>query len=185
MLFKRCKKIWKSPELFCPLERNFFVCLLISLLAFVMVRCLAKGEYSISLSLHSTWNSLSASPLIVRKTKALALRRWELNNPLMDVTKPSPAPSLCRLSQLAGNWSDFPAWPPSLSLKLRSLSGTPATMASLWLWALSLNFLPYAMEKAEISRLYQSECGVPIWLTQNVPLCVCDSVCCLRLTEIV
>jgi len=108
-----------------------------------MVSCLAKGENSVSLSLQSFWKSFSASPLIVRNTNALALRRWVLKSPLMEVTNPSPAPSLGRLIQEIGCWSDFPAWPPSLSLKFRSLSGTPVPLDSLWLCTLSLNFLPY------------------------------------------
>lgn len=131
----------KSGKPFCPLDRNFFVCRLISLLAFVMVSCRAKGENSASLSLHSPWKSFSASPLIVRSTNALALRRWVLKRPLMEVTNPSPAPSVGRLSQF-GYWSDCTARPSSLSLKLRSLSGTLATLGSRWPCALSLNFLP-------------------------------------------
>lgn len=126
-------KVTNKP--FCPLERNFLVCLLISFLALVIVSCRAKGEKSISLSLQSPWKSFSASPLIVRSTNAFALRRWVLNSPLMDVTNPSPAPSLGRLGQDGGYWSDFPAWP-SLSLKIRSISGTPAPVGLL-------NFRPY------------------------------------------
>lgn len=131
---------WNKP--FCPLERNFLVCRLISLFAFVIVSCLAKGENSASLSLQSPWKSFSASPLMVLRTKAFALRRWVLKRPLMEVTNPSPAPSLGRLRKVIGYWSDLPACP-SLSLKLSSLSGTPAPLGSLWLCALSLNFLPY------------------------------------------
>lgn len=141
---------------FCPLERNFFVCRLISLLAFVIVSCLAKGGKSASLSLQSPWKSFSASPLIVRSTNALALRRWVLKRPLMEVTNPSPAPSCGRLSQEIGYWSDFPVWPPSLSLKLRSLSGTPLPLGSIWLCALSLNFLPYKIN-GKTDNGYQRE----------------------------
>lgn len=125
----------KSNQPFWPLERNFLVCRLMSFLALVIVSCLAKGEKSASLSLHSPWKSFSASPLIVRSTKALALCLWVLNRPLMEVTNPSPAPSLGRLRNVMGYWSGFPGW--SLSLKARSISGD-----SRWLWALSLNFLP-------------------------------------------
>lgn len=136
------KKKKKSNRPFC-LVRNFFVCRLISFLAFVMVSCLAKGEKSASLSLHSPWKSFSASPLIVRSTNALAFRRWVLNSPLMEVTNPSPAPSVGRLRNVIGYWSGFPGWPCSLSLKFRSLSGTAVPPGSCWLCALSLNFLPY------------------------------------------
>lgn len=59
---------------FPPIGRNFFVCRLISFLAFVMVSCLAKGEKSASPSLQSACKS-SSSPLIVRSTKALAFLR--------------------------------------------------------------------------------------------------------------
>lgn len=138
-----------SHKPFCL--RNFFVCRRISLLAFVMVNCRAKGENSVSLSLHSPRYSLSASPRIVRSTNALALRRWVLKRPLMEVTNPSPAPSVGRLGQAIGN-SDFPAWFVSLSLKLRSVSGTAAgKLGSFWVCPLSLNFLPYT--KTEYKKL--------------------------------
>lgn len=78
------------------------MCRLMSLLAFVIVNCRAKGENSTSLSLHSPWKSFSASPLIVLKTNALALRLWVLKSPRIEVTNPSPAPSLCRLNHVTG-----------------------------------------------------------------------------------
>lgn len=145
---KNKQKKYHKP--FWPLDRNFFVCRLISLLAFVIVNCRAKGENSTSLSLHSPWNSLSPSPLIVRSTNALALRRWVLKRPLIEVTNPSPAPSVGRLGQVIGR-SDFPSWLASLSLKLSS-SGTPVIVGSFWLFALSLNFLPYTKEYWNFSK---------------------------------
>lgn len=126
------------------LERNFLVCRLISFLAFVMVSCRANGENSASLSLHSPVKSFS-SPLMVRSTNAFALRRWVLNRPLMEVTNPSPAPSFGRLRKVIGYRSGFPDW--SLSLKLRSLSGTAVAVGSFWVLALSLNFLPYQINR--------------------------------------
>ena len=122
--------------IFWPLGRNF---LRRSFLAFVIVSCLAKG-YSPSLSLPSSWYSLSPSPRIARTTNAFALRRCELNNPLIDVTNPSPAPSPGLFNHDAVNWSGFPWLLPSLSLKLRSFSGTVPSSVSLWFWA--LNFFP-------------------------------------------
>lgn len=113
-----------------------------------MVSCRAKGENSTSLSLQSPWKSWSSSPRIVRSTKALAFFRWELNNPLMDVTNPSPAPSLGRFINDTGSWSPFPAWPPSLSLRLRSVSGIIAWV-SFWLCDFPLNFLPYTVRISE------------------------------------
>lgn len=140
MILNEGNNIWKwDHKPFWPLERNFFVCLLINLFALVMVNCLANGENSASLSLQSPVTSFSASPLIVRRTKALAFRLWELKSPLTEVTNPSPAPSVGRLN---GYGLDFPAEPPSLSLKLRSISGTVALLTSFWLCALSLNFFP-------------------------------------------
>lgn len=163
---KSLKKMWwgdwsflKSEQVHKPfLERNFFVWRLISLLAFVIVSCLANGENSTSLSLQSPWKSFSASPLMVRRTNALALRRWVLKRPLMEVTNPSPAPSLGRLRKVIGCWSGCPGWP-SLSLKLRSLSGTPDPLGSLWLLALSLNFLPYKNGQRELRTGVEQEKG--------------------------
>lgn len=122
--------------IFCPLGRNF---LRRSFLAFVIVSCLAKG-YSPSLSLPSSWYSLSPSPRIARTTNAFALRRCELNSPLIDVTNPSPAPSPGLFNHDTGNWSGFPWWLPSLSLKLRSFPGTVPSSVSLRFWA--LNYFP-------------------------------------------
>lgn len=82
-----------SPALLGALD-NFFVCRLISFFVFVIVNCRANGENSISFSLRSPWKSCSASPFIVFKTNAIAFFRCELNNPLTEVAKPSPAPSL-------------------------------------------------------------------------------------------
>jgi hypothetical protein len=124
------------PMIFCPLGRNFLRKIF---LAFVIVSCLAKG-YSPSLSLPSSWYSLSPSPLMARTTNAFALRRCELNSPLIDVTNPSPAPSPGLFNHDAVNWSGFPLLLPSLSLKLRSFSGTVPSSVSLWFWA--LNFFP-------------------------------------------
>lgn len=129
---------------FCPLEWNFWVCRLISFLAFIIVSCLAKGEISTSFSLQSPWVSFSPSPFIVLSTNFFALRRWVLNIPLTDVTNPSPAPSVGRLGQVGGYLSGFPAWP-SLSLKWRSISGTLAPLG--WFWPLSLNFFPYTIHE--------------------------------------
>lgn len=131
---------WHEPFF----ARNFLVWRLMSFL--VMVSCLANGEYSVSLSLQSPlppiW-SFSPSPLIVLSTKALALRRWELNNPLIEVTNPSPAPSGGRLGQVIGTWSDLQLGPPpSLSLRFRSVAEMPDTVVSFpWPCNLSLNFL--------------------------------------------
>jgi len=135
----------------CLLDRNFFVCRCIILLALVMVSCLANGENSTSLSLHSPWNSFSASPPMVRLTNAFAFFRWELNKPLMDVTKPSPARSLGFFDQDTGKGSYFPGWLPSLSLKFKSLSGEAPSSACIWPWTLSLNFLPYCEEDNQIN----------------------------------
>lgn len=88
---------------------------------------------------------------MVRSTNFLAFRRWVLNKPLIEVTKPSPAPSAGRLGKATGNWSDFPVWPPSLSLRLRS-SRMPGPVISLWLCALSLNFFPCKSEKRQIRK---------------------------------
>jgi len=113
-----------------------------SLLAFVIVNCRAKGENSTSLSLQSPWKSFSASPLIVLKTNALALRLWVLKSPRIEVTNPSPAPSLWRLNHVTCCWSGFPVW--SLSLRFRSLS-----VDSRLLCDLSLNFFPWKCEWIE------------------------------------
>jgi hypothetical protein len=83
-----------SPEPLGTLDLNFFVCRRISFFVFVIVNCRANGENSISFSLRSPWKSCSASPFMVFKTNAIAFFRCELNKPLTEVAKPSPAPSL-------------------------------------------------------------------------------------------